>query len=320
MGTQQKTKDYDEFVEKFKPKKTTDDCYTPKEVYDVVLQYVHGLIDFEDSQVVRPFCPGGDYAHFEYTEDCVVVDNPPFSIYSEIVRFYMARGIRFFLFGPNLTLFVKGADVTYVIASASVVYENGANVRTSFVTNLIPRERIVIAGSMKRCIEDAQKKAKTAKAVKKQNSYVWPKNFITPALMDKVANSWADFSIGKCDCVAITELDCGVEFFGTQAYLIKDEVAEAMKSKAAEAESVKAEFTRYRSGIVVELSERELAMIADMPQYVAGDVYIPNVPDEVKHDPIRRQLEMDFGAEFYTPRGVIEDILQSEKKGQEVEA
>lgn len=24
-----KMKDYDEFVEKFKPKKTTDDCYTP---------------------------------------------------------------------------------------------------------------------------------------------------------------------------------------------------------------------------------------------------------------------------------------------------
>ena len=27
---------YDEFVEKFKPKLTTDDCITPPEIYDVV--------------------------------------------------------------------------------------------------------------------------------------------------------------------------------------------------------------------------------------------------------------------------------------------
>ncbi len=32
--------DYDVFVDKFKPKKTTDDCFTPKEVYDCVLNYV----------------------------------------------------------------------------------------------------------------------------------------------------------------------------------------------------------------------------------------------------------------------------------------
>ena len=31
-----KSKTYDEFVEKFKPKKTTDDCYTPPLVYDAV--------------------------------------------------------------------------------------------------------------------------------------------------------------------------------------------------------------------------------------------------------------------------------------------
>jgi len=27
---------YKEFVEKFKPKKTTDDCYTPPEIWDVI--------------------------------------------------------------------------------------------------------------------------------------------------------------------------------------------------------------------------------------------------------------------------------------------
>ena len=30
---------YREFVEKFKPKKTTDDCYTPNEIYEAVKNY-----------------------------------------------------------------------------------------------------------------------------------------------------------------------------------------------------------------------------------------------------------------------------------------
>ena len=30
----EKSNDYEGFVEKFKPKKTTDDCYTPPLVYD----------------------------------------------------------------------------------------------------------------------------------------------------------------------------------------------------------------------------------------------------------------------------------------------
>ena len=32
--------EYEAFVEKFKPKKTTDDCYTPPEVYEAVADFV----------------------------------------------------------------------------------------------------------------------------------------------------------------------------------------------------------------------------------------------------------------------------------------
>ena len=45
--------DYDGFVEKFKPKKTTDDCYTPPAVYDYVLQYVADHCDIDGMTVVR---------------------------------------------------------------------------------------------------------------------------------------------------------------------------------------------------------------------------------------------------------------------------
>ena len=95
--------DYEGFVEKFKPKKTTDDCYTPTEVYGAVLDWAARRYGFDPACVVRPFYPGGDYEAFDYPEGCVVLDNPPFSILAKIQRFYLERGIRFFLFAPSLT-------------------------------------------------------------------------------------------------------------------------------------------------------------------------------------------------------------------------
>ena len=92
-----KSQSYEEFVDKFKPKKTTDDCYTPPEVYDAVLAWVRNEYHIGDAaEIVRPFYPGGDYEHAEYPDDCVVVDNPPFSILAKIIRFYQSHGIRFF--------------------------------------------------------------------------------------------------------------------------------------------------------------------------------------------------------------------------------
>ena len=59
--TQQKLTDYDGFVEKFKPKKTTDDCYTPQPVYDAVLEWVRDEYHVDESTpILRPFKPGGD--------------------------------------------------------------------------------------------------------------------------------------------------------------------------------------------------------------------------------------------------------------------
>ena len=95
--------DYDGFVEKFKPKKTTDDCYTPPDVYDCVSDWACERFGIDPSGIVRPFWPGGDYESFDYPEGCTVLDNPPFSILSKICEFYLDRGIGFFLFAPALT-------------------------------------------------------------------------------------------------------------------------------------------------------------------------------------------------------------------------
>ena len=58
--------DYESYVAKFREgPKTTDDAYTPKDVYEAVLQYVGEVYDMTGKQVIRPFYPGGDYENAE---------------------------------------------------------------------------------------------------------------------------------------------------------------------------------------------------------------------------------------------------------------
>lgn len=86
---------YEQFVDKFKQKKTTDDCYTPAAVMDVVNEYVEHRYNVSRETFVRPFWPGGDYESEDYTGK-IVVDNPPFSILAKILRFYQERDVPFF--------------------------------------------------------------------------------------------------------------------------------------------------------------------------------------------------------------------------------
>jgi hypothetical protein len=60
--------EYDAFTEKFKPKKTTDDCYTPPLVYDAIQDWACSEYGIDPACIVRPFYPGGDYERFDYPD------------------------------------------------------------------------------------------------------------------------------------------------------------------------------------------------------------------------------------------------------------
>ena len=172
--------DYEGFTEKFKPKKTTDDCYTPPAVYDALLAYLgeRGWLTGGE-RIVRPFWPGGDYEAYDYREGDVVVDNPPFSILSRVVDFYTRRGVRFWLFAPHLTLFgYAGRPVTLVVSHARLRYENGALVTTDFVTNLLPLDVWVeVDGQLARRLEAACK----GHVKPGPPRLKWPANVVTAA-------------------------------------------------------------------------------------------------------------------------------------------
>ena len=130
--------DYESFVAKFQNKeKTTDDTYTPPEVYDAVLAYVRSIYPMEGKEILRPFYPGGDYEHAEYPEDGVVIDNPPFSMFTKICKFYSERRIPFFLFGPGLTIFSCLKYCSAVVVASQIRFHNGAVVKCNFATNLL---------------------------------------------------------------------------------------------------------------------------------------------------------------------------------------
>ena len=96
--------EYQAFLEKFEAKKTTDDCYTPDNIYNAVKKWCVEKYGLQGKKFIRPFYPNGDYQKEDYSGDCVVLDNPPFSIISEICEWYTERGIKFFMFAPTLTL------------------------------------------------------------------------------------------------------------------------------------------------------------------------------------------------------------------------
>ena len=131
------------FLKKFEIKKTTDDCYTPKNIYDLVLDFVSAKCDISGLTVLRPFFPGGDYKSVVYSESSVVIDNPPFSIISKICRYYIDRGVKFFLFAPHMTLFNAPVECTRIVAGCDITYENGAVVKTSFISNLFGDLRVI---------------------------------------------------------------------------------------------------------------------------------------------------------------------------------
>ena len=133
------TEEYEQFVDKFKPKLTTDDVYTPDNVYEAVRSWAVDHYQLDGAPIVRPFYPGGDYKSADYPAGCVVIDNPPFSILSEICAWYEEHGVRYLLFAPGLTLFsINAGRSRYLPVGASIEYTNGAAIATSFVTNMGP--------------------------------------------------------------------------------------------------------------------------------------------------------------------------------------
>lgn len=255
---------YESFVEKFKPKKTTDDCYTPPLVYDAVKSWVVNHYNLQRCEIVRPFYPGGDYQNYSYSENCIVIDNPPFSILAEIKAFYLEKNIKFFLFAPHLQLFSSNyMGIQYIVTNTTTTYENGAKVNTSFVTNL-GGDFIRTEPELKGLIEQADKKTNETKKVPK---YKYPDNVISSALLGTV--STVKWSIPEPElCHFVRSLDSQrphkKAIFGS-GFIIPDKYAYTLKqAKVLQARKNQTQKKKVEDSQEWELSEREKIIIKNL--------------------------------------------------------
>lgn len=242
--------DYESYVAKFQNKeKTTDDTYTPPDVYDAVLHYVGTIYDMSGKEVLRPFYPGGDYRHAVYPDDGVVVDNPPFSIFTEICKFYSEAKIPFFLFGPGLTIFSALRYCSVVVINRQITFSNGAKVKCNFATNLIGDTWVTTAVAL----DQALSKCKSQDNAKKLTKYSFPCDLLSVSDFQTISRGNEDFSIKKTDGIIVRYLDLlpkSGKLFGDHV-LVNTECGRAAE-RAAE---------RAAAATPVELSPRERRII-----------------------------------------------------------
>ena len=243
--------EYQEFLKKFEAKKTTDDCYTPDNIYNAVRDWAAEKYEIGNAAIVRPFYPGGDYKSEKYPSGCVVIDNPPFSIISEICEWYTRKGINFFLFAPTLTLLgIMRGSANYVACGCGVVYENGASVNTSFVTNM-GGNKIVAAADLREILDDENKK-NLKKLHRELPKYSYPDEVLTATMLCYMAAHGVSLEISERDAHFIRALDAqkasGKGLFGS-GFLLSEKAA----AEKAAAEKVNTD--------IWKLSEREWAIV-----------------------------------------------------------
>ena len=245
------TRNYNEFVDKFKPRHTSDDTHTPPNVYEAVLSWVERRYGIDRAKVVRPFFPGGDYAHADYPAGCVVIDNPPFSILSQIVRLYLERKVPFFLFAPSLTMLghARHPGVAAIFGDNDITFDNGAVVRCGFLTSLEDADTLAVS---------APDLGDTVAAAEAENRKIGkrhvtplslPNEIITGARMQYLASHHTPLTVRRSEAVFVRKLDSYPGGLYGGGFLLSERAA--AERAAAERAAV------YK----IELSQREKELI-----------------------------------------------------------
>ena len=255
--------DYESYIAKFQEKeKTTDDTYTPPDIYEAVLNYVRSIYPMEGKEILRPFYPGGDYEHAEYPEDGVVIDNPPFTMLTKICKFYSERRIPFFIFGAGLTIFSCLKDCSVVDVASQIEFSNGAKVKCNFATNLIGDTLVTISPELSEAIAACPSQTQKVNLPK----FRYPQGLLSVSDLQTMAKGNLPFSVNRNEAVIVSNLDNHPKkggLFGNHLLISK---AAAVKAAAVKAAAVKAAAVKAAAvkAIPITLSERERAIIDNL--------------------------------------------------------
>ena len=195
--------------------------------------------------------------------------------------------MRFFLFAPTLTLFSRVDGVCYVPCGGSVTYENGAEVGTSFVTNLetdlIVRTAPALEAAMRQANDENLSEAK-----KQLPKYSYPPEVITSAMVARWCLRGVDFRLRREDALRISALDAqrleGKGIYGS-GFLLSENATRDAETAAREAEAA-ARDAANADGVeleyVWELSERERGIVANLGKNDDDRVERESIPEDSK--------------------------------------
>ena len=207
-----KQMDYAAYVKKFLPNYvyTTDDTFTPPKVYQAVIDWLTIEGKTQGRRILRPFYPGGDFEAIDYQPGDFVVDNPPFSQMSRIVRFYQEHKIDFFLFyDRRYSLSYLRDGITLIYINESIEFENGALIVPAFVTNVFECAAVYSSKTLNEMIKAGQVKQSEPRneypddvfsftifeKISKLRDYIIPHGKIARVkkLIDKNGRVWSSF-------------------------------------------------------------------------------------------------------------------------------
>ena len=224
----------------------------PPDIYEAVLSYVRSIYPMEGKEVLRPFYPGGDYEHAEYPEDGVVIDNPPFSMFTKICKFYSENEIPFFIFGPGLTIFSCLKYCSAVIIAPNIKFSNGAIARCNFATNLLGDVLVTISPGLSEAIAACPSQNQKVNLPK----YRYPEELLSVSDLQTMAKGNIPFSIHRDEAVIIRNLDNHPKkggLFGDHLLISESAAVEAAAVEAAE-----------KKAIPIPLSDREKRIINNL--------------------------------------------------------
>ena len=170
----------------------------------------------------------------------------------QIVAFYTARNIPFFIFGSGLTIGNCCKHCTAVVISEQITFENGANIHCNFASNLFGDMVIMTAPKLDEYIRACPSQVK-----KKPLARIgYPDNVLSCGQMQQICKGCVEFLVRKGECEVIKHLDRLTTnahkggLYGFHFLLNSKKTAEKMSSRR------QVDRTDY-----VELSDRERKII-----------------------------------------------------------
>ena len=157
------------------------------------------------------------------------------------------------------------------MCDCSIVYENGATVKTSFVTSFEPETAAETSPELTRLVNDTTEKLRQEKS-RTLPKYEYPDHIVTAAMMQKMARYGVHFRVRREECQHVRSLDAQramkKEIYGS-GLLLSDQAA-ARKQNAEKQAAEKQAAGNAGSVIRYGLSERERELVEELNKSTLG--------------------------------------------------